>query len=114
VLIAFLAGWMAISMWVGPKMFGRRDLLQASAGTRVREPVTWRQAAVIGVFMWAGYLLVLAALSIAPLSVVAPVRESAIVAVAVWGVWKLRERKGAPLKLLGASATLVGVLLLAL
>ncbi|HEY8841501.1 MAG TPA: EamA family transporter [Candidatus Dormibacteraeota bacterium] len=76
-------------------------------------PVRWRQATVIGIFMWGGYLLVLAALSIAPLSVVAPVRETAIVAVAVWGVWKLRERRGAVLKLLGAGATLVGVALLA-
>ena len=77
-------------------------------------PVRWPQAAVIGIFMWGGYLLVLAALSIAPLSVVAPVRETAIVAVAVWGIWKLRERRGAVLKLLGATATLVGVALLAL
>ncbi len=77
-------------------------------------PVRWLQATVIGIFMWGGYLLVLAALSIAPLSVVAPVRETAIVAVAVWGVWKLRERRGAVLKLLGATATLVGVALLAL
>ena len=73
----------------------------------------WPQAIVIGIFMWGGYLLVLAALSIAPLSVVAPVRETAIVAVAVWGVWKLRERKGAVLKLSGAAATLAGVTLLA-
>ena len=70
--------------------------------------------ALIGVFMWGGYLLILVALSIAPLSVVAPVREIAVVAVAVWGIWKLRERKGALLKLFGASATLVGVTLLAL
>ena len=76
-------------------------------------PVRWLQATVIGIFMWGGYLLVLAALSIAPLSVVAPVRETAIVAVAVWGIWKLRERRGAVLKLLGATATLVGVALLA-
>jgi len=80
---------------------------------RQGQPVRWRQATVIGIFMWGGYLLVLAALSIAPLSVVAPVRETAIVAVAVWGVWKLRERKGVALKLLGASATLIGVALLA-
>jgi drug/metabolite transporter (DMT)-like permease len=76
--------------------------------------VTWREGAVIGVFMWTAYLLVLVALSIAPLSVVAPVRETAVVAVAVWGIWKLRERKSAPLKLLGAIATLAGVALLAL
>ena len=72
------------------------------------------QAALIGVFMWGGYLLVLLALSIAPLSVVAPVRETAVVAVAVWGVWKLRERRSAMLKVAGAAATLIGVSLLAL
>ena len=78
-----------------------------------RPPIAWGQAAVIGVFMWVAYLLVLAALSIAPLAIVAPVREVAVVAVAVWGVWKLRERKSAPLKLSGAVATLLGVVLLA-
>jgi drug/metabolite transporter (DMT)-like permease len=77
-------------------------------------PISWRQGTVIGGFMWGGYLLVLIALSFAPLAVVAPVREVAIVAVAVWGVWKLRERRAAPLKLSGAVATVVGVALIAL
>src|SRR5260221_13368694 len=71
------------------------------------------QAALIGVFMWSGYMLVLLALYIAPLSVVAPVRETAVVAVAVWGVWKLRGRRSAGLKISAAGATLVGVALLA-
>jgi drug/metabolite transporter (DMT)-like permease len=77
-------------------------------------PISWRQGTVIGGIMWSGYLLVLIALSFAPLAVVAPVREVAIVAVAVWGVWKLRERRAAPLKLSGAVATVVGVALIAL
>jgi drug/metabolite transporter (DMT)-like permease len=63
--------------------------------------------------MWVGYLLVLVALSLAPLSVVAPVRETAVVAVAVCCVWRLRERQAAALKLAGALATLLGVALLA-
>jgi drug/metabolite transporter (DMT)-like permease len=105
-LIVLLAIGVVIWGWVSARM-GPADRLEA-------QPVRWSQAAVIGIFMWGGYLLVLAALSIAPLSVVAPVRETAIVAVAVWGVWKLRERRGAVLKLLGAGATLVGVALLAL
>lgn len=75
---------------------------------------TWRQATLIGAFMWAGYFLVLWALSIAPLAVVAPVRETAVVAVAVWGVWRLRERQRSAMKLSGAVATLAGVALLAL
>lgn len=114
-LIALLAGGLLASGWVGERLV-RPKPVSAVVDTANREtqPVTWRQASVIGIFMWSGYLLVLAALSIAPLSVVAPVRETAIVAVAVWGVWKMRERRGAPWKLFGAGATLVGIALLAL
>src|SRR5438067_112875 len=90
----------------------------ASALGRYRPPATahsptWRQSGVIGFFFWAGYFLVLWALSLAPLAVVAPVRELAIVAVAVWGVWRLREGGRTALKLSGAAATLAGVALLA-
>jgi len=114
-LITLLALGLAASMWIGTKLEQSRGQLrdEREAGLD-RQPLTWRQAALIGIFMWGGYLLVLLALNIAPLSVVAPVRETAVVAVAVWGVWKLRERKGAPLKLFGATATLLGVVLLAL
>lgn len=74
---------------------------------------TWRRSAVIGSGMWLGYFLVLWALSLAPLTVVAPVREVSIVAVAAWGVWRMSEGRSAALKLAGAAATLVGVTLLA-
>jgi drug/metabolite transporter (DMT)-like permease len=74
---------------------------------------SWPQAAVIGAFMWAGYFLVLWALTLAPLAIVAPVREVAVVAVAVWGVWRLGERRRSRIKLAGAAATLVGIALLA-
>jgi drug/metabolite transporter (DMT)-like permease len=107
-LIVLLAAGLLITMWVGSRLRPTVGEVRAEP-----PPVRWPQAAVIGIFMWGGYLLVLAALSIAPLSVVAPVRETAIVAVAVWGIWKLHERKGAALKLLGAGATLIGVALLA-
>lgn len=90
----------------------------ASALGLYRQPETrlptWSQAAVIGLFFWAGYFLVLWALSLAPLAVVAPVREVAIVAVAVWGVWRLRERERAAMKVSGAVATLAGMALLAI
>ena len=110
-LIVLLAAGLLITRYLEARLARRRT---GRLDTPEPAPVRWPQAAVIGIFMWGGYLLVLAALSIAPLSVVAPVRETAIVAVAVWGVWKLRERKGAALKLTGAGATLVGVALLAL
>lgn len=106
-LVALLAVAVTVTLPLAERLHVRR------AGAAQHAP-SIRQAALIGVFMWGGYLLVLLALSIAPLAVVAPVRETAVVAVAVWGVWKLRERRSAALKIAGAGATLVGVSLLAL
>ena len=108
-------GWllftlMAIELPVATWLGARLRLLQAPGAASLS---TWSQPFLIGAFMWAGYALVLWALSLAPLAVVAPVRETAVVAVAVWGVWRLGERGRAAVKLSGAAATLVGVALLA-
>ena len=111
----WLYGWILIVlMAVG--MFVTIRVSEAMRGRRRRDAanVSWRLAAGIGVIMWTAYLLVLLALSLAPLAIIAPVRELAIVAVAIWGVWQLGERKAAPLKLAGAASTLVGVVLLAI
>lgn len=72
------------------------------------------RAALIGLFMWGGYFIILWALTFAPLALIAPLREVSIIGVAVWGVWRLHERHGAALKLSGAVAALAGVALLAL
>jgi uncharacterized membrane protein len=42
---------------------------------------------------------------------VAPLRESGVVLVSLWGVFRLGERDGARLKVLGAGAVLAGVAL---
>ena len=106
-------GWllfvlMAIELQVALAVAGR-----LSKPVRLNDVPAWGRSAVIGTGMWLGYFLVLWALSLAPLAVVAPVREVSIVAVAAWGVWRLREGRSAALKLSGAAATLVGVALLA-
>jgi drug/metabolite transporter (DMT)-like permease len=108
-LVVLIALAVPASLWIARQVAVQRGR-QSSIGP---PPPGRRQAVLIGIFMWGGYLLVLWALSIAPLSVVAPVRETAVVGVAIWGVWKLRERRGARLKLAGALATLAGVALLA-
>ena len=110
-LIVLLALGLVVARWVTARV--ARPSIEAGPAP-LPAPVTWPQAVVVGLFMWVAYLLVLLALSIAPLSVVAPVRETAVVAVAVWGVWRLRERQAAALKVSGAAATLIGVALLAL
>ena len=102
---------MAIELPVAARLAPALALYRAD--TSSTRPPTWLQAFVIGAFFWAGYFLVLWALSLAPLAVVAPVREIAIVAVAVWGVWRLGERQGAALRVSGALAALAGVALLA-
>lgn len=102
-LFVLMAGGLALSLWAAERLRVRG---------RVEAP-PWRRAALVGAFMWTGYYLVLWALSLAPLSVIAPVREVAIVAVAGWGVWRLGEREGAAVKLSGAVATVAGVALLA-
>ena len=116
-LVTLLAIGLWVSIWLRSAVGHRRgsptNPTETKDGDSPSSPMAWRRAALIGMFMWTAYLLVLIALSIAPLSVVAPVREVSVVAVAVWGVWKLHERQAARMKLLGASATLVGVALLA-
>jgi drug/metabolite transporter (DMT)-like permease len=74
----------------------------------------FQRAALIGLFMWGGYFIVLWALTFAPLALIAPVREVSIIGVAVWGVWRLHERQGAIMKLSGAAAALAGIVLLAI
>jgi drug/metabolite transporter (DMT)-like permease len=69
-------------------------------------------AAGVGVLVVGSYALVLAALSLAPLALVAPLRESGVVLVSLWGVFRLGERERARLKVLGAGAVLAGVALL--
>ncbi len=105
-LFTLMAMELPISLWVAARM-GLYRAPDPYSGP------TWRQAVIIGAFFLAGYVLVLFALSFAPLAVVAPVRETAVVAVAVWGVWRLRERSRTTIKLSGAVATLAGVALLA-
>jgi drug/metabolite transporter (DMT)-like permease len=109
-LVALLAVGVTVSMWVAARVTASRTKLEDPAG---EPPLGRAKATLIGLLMWGGYLLVLWALSLAPLSVVAPVRETAVVGVAVWGVWRLRESTGMAMKLSGAVATLVGVSLLA-
>ena len=73
-----------------------------------------RRDLVMGSAMVVTWFLVLLALSLAPLVAVAPLRESAIVLTTGWGVLRLGERRGAPLRVAGALAIGAGVLLLAL
>ncbi len=110
-LVVLIAVSVPVSLWIASRIAPPPPTVLDKPGA---VPLSRRKALLIGAFMWGGYMLVLWALSLAPLSVVAPVRETSVVGVAAWGVWRLRESKGAALKVSGAVATLAGVSLLAL
>jgi drug/metabolite transporter (DMT)-like permease len=78
-----------------------------------RGPAPVTNARLVGGLSVGAYSLVLAALALAPLAVIAPLRESSVVLVALWGVFRLGEREGGVgLKLGGAAAVLAGLALL--
>ena len=79
-------------------------------GSRLTEEP--RTSATVGMLMTAAYFMILFALSVAPLAIIAPLRESAIVLVTAWGIWRLRERRGAWVRLAGALAIVAGIALL--
>ncbi len=114
---AWLYGWLifaggsamlAVVLGLAPRsIVGPRP-----AGGSPGDPGWWRPLGS-GILMIAGYTLVLTALAIAPLAGVAPLRESATVLAAGWGVLRMGEREGAAWRLAGAASIALGAILLA-
>jgi uncharacterized membrane protein len=92
-------------------------MVVAGGGLFSGGPEQNRRAAVGGMLTLGAYLCILVALSVAPLSGVAPLRESATVFAAAWGSVRLGEAAGRSevVRRVGASILIVGgALLLAL
>ena len=106
----WLYGWLLWFFEAGfLLMYGR---LRGSAGLQLGSDVG--RSVVVAVLMTGAYFMILFALSLAPLAIVAPLRESAIVLVTAWGIWRLGERRGTWFRIAGALAIVCGVALLAL
>ena len=76
-----------------------------------------RRAGIGGLITLAAYLLILVALTVAPLTAVAPLRESAIVLASGWGAFRLGEaadRMDALRRLGSAGLVVAGAVLLAI
>jgi uncharacterized membrane protein len=112
----FYAGLIWLSgtsfLWIWVWVTGRSERFAAAAG-----PLDWRRAAIGGWITMGAYLLILVAFTVAPLTAVAPLRESAIVLASGWGTLRLGEgadRREA-IRRIGASASVVaGAILLAI
>ena len=91
------------------------DAVRRRSATRRPTPVDTRTAILGGFATFGAYAFVLAALSRAPLAVVAPLRESAVVLISAWGVIRLREagaaREGV-LRIAGSALVLLGAVAL--
>lgn len=107
---------------VSPWLFGWLLWCAIGAGLALRTRfapllearLDWGRSLTVGVLQTATYFLILFALSVAPVALVSPVRESAIVIVTAWGIWRLRERGQIAFKVAGTLAIVAGVALIAL
>ena len=102
-------GLLAVA-WVRPRIAGGRYAPPPATLDRPR-------AILGGMLTLAAYGFVLAALARAPLSIVAPLRESAVVLVSTWGALRLREATGrgeVAGRITGSVLILVGTAALAL
>lgn len=102
--------------------FYRRQVASRAAAQATMEPVadapfSNRRAAFGGLITLGAYLMILVAFSVAPLTAVAPLRESAIVLASGWGSFRLREaadRPDALRRIAAAALVVVGAIMLAL
>lgn len=110
--------WLYASILFAVTAVGMAGVI-AVAGRRAAARATfgWRRSTAAGMLAVATYVLILVAFSIAPLSVVAPLRESAIVLGSAWGVLRMGEAAGgrdAARRIGAAVLVVVGALLLAI
>ncbi|HEX8940388.1 MAG TPA: EamA family transporter [Candidatus Limnocylindrales bacterium] len=99
-----------------PTLGGAGDGAAASALVATPRAADWPRSVAIGLLLLAAYLLVLVAFTLAPLSAVAPLRESAVVFASGWGALRLGEasgRRDAAWRVGGAALIVVGAVLLA-
>ena len=104
-------------IWLSGSIVLAIAVVAAGRATGWREPALFQPAAIGGLFTLGAYLLVLFALSVAPLTAVAPLRESATVVAAAWGAVRMGEavsRADATRRIVASAVIVAGAILLAL
>jgi drug/metabolite transporter (DMT)-like permease len=106
--VAFMVGCTVVEVFLyAPRVFRRRGEMLAVGRTH------WPRILAFGVLSPLSYILVLTAVTMAPVALVAPLREVSVVLVSLFGVVVLRE--GSAVRRVAASVVVLGgVLLLAL
>ncbi len=106
--ILWLSGSLVLVAWIA---------IAGGPAARWPDRAAIRHASLGGVMTLGAYLLVLFALSVAPLTAVAPLRESATVLAAAWGAVRMGEAVGGrdiARRVAGSGLIVAGAILLAL
>ncbi len=109
--------WRASTRLAAATGAGTVEIVGAGEPADEAEPFSRRRAGIGGLFTLAAYFLILGAYSVAPLTAVAPLRESAIVLASGWGALRLREAadtRDAARRIGAAALVVLGAVLLAL
>lgn len=108
---------LATAARTAPVVTSDPEELPPGADQPLPEPFSNRRAGIGGLITLGAYMLILAAFTVAPLTAVAPLRESAIVLASGWGAFRLREASGradAVRRIGAAGLVVVGAILLAI
>ncbi len=114
--IIFPVGAAGLAVWI--RIVDWRNAAGSSAAVYpLPQAAPWSRAGAAGIITLAAYLMILVAYTQAPLAVVAPLRESAVVLVSGWGSFRLGEAtngiEGAR-RIAGAVLVLAGAAFIAL
>jgi drug/metabolite transporter (DMT)-like permease len=105
--VAFMVGCTLLEVPVYTVLLGRR---LPGAVRMLRE--RWRTLLAFGILSPLSYILVLTAVQLAPVALVAPLREVSVVLVSLFGVLVLREGRPA-WRIAAAAAVVAGIVLIA-
>lgn len=109
--VAFMVGCTALEVPLFTLLLARRRAMLPRLAAVWR--TQWRRLVAFGILSPLSYILVLTAITIAPVALVAPVREVSVVLVSLFGALVLREAR--PGRRIAASVVVAaGILLLAL
>ena len=88
---------------------GHRTSIRHKLGSELRN--NWPRLLTFGVLSPLSYILVLTAVTMAPMSLVAPMREVSVVLIGLYGVWRFRESRPM-LRIVAACVVVAGVCLI--
>lgn len=113
--VAFMVGTSAVQAVIFAGLLGGDRRAGAAPARRVLAELrgNWRGLIAFGVLSPLSYILVLTAATLAPLSLVAPIREVSVVLIGLYGVFRFRESRPV-LRLSAAAVVVCGVVLIGL